>query len=267
MLNNPDIQPGAAVNRWIIGIKLFQFELVHVPGCLHTGLDGLSHRASSPNNPVEEDDADDWLDKTMSFAVILMNSRPSWSQRLDSSYHPNCPNLWTRSAENHLKVCPRYSVYLEDEVSEDPPPSNIPHSESAQLADNHLDSVWKLLLDPLMPTNLSEYAINSLMCYASKFFLMDGVLMHRDLQGQHKVVILIDKCFSLISQVHETVSHRAIFSTLANLRERFWWPMLEEDVKWFVSTCHLCQTRQTRHLHLPPTIPDIPTLFLKVRSE
>jgi len=32
MLNNPDIQPGAAVNRWIVGIKLFQFELVHVPG-------------------------------------------------------------------------------------------------------------------------------------------------------------------------------------------------------------------------------------------
>ena len=32
MLNYLDIQPGAAVNRWIVGIKLFQFELVHVPG-------------------------------------------------------------------------------------------------------------------------------------------------------------------------------------------------------------------------------------------
>src|SRR5882724_9979495 len=31
MLNNPDIQPGAVVNRWIVGIKLFQFDLVHVP--------------------------------------------------------------------------------------------------------------------------------------------------------------------------------------------------------------------------------------------
>jgi len=85
MLNNPDIQPGAAVNRWIIGIKLFQFELVHVPGCLHTGPDGLSHHAASPNNPIEEDeDADDWLDRTMSLAIILMNSRPSWSSRLNS---------------------------------------------------------------------------------------------------------------------------------------------------------------------------------------
>src|SRR5882724_8012817 len=43
--------------------------------------------------------------------------------------------------------------------------------------------------------------------------------------------------------------------------------MLDEDVKWFVSTCHPCQTWQTRHLHLPPTIPDIPMLFRKVHID
>jgi len=84
MLNNPDIQPGAMVNRWIVGIKLFQFELVHVPGRLHTGPDGLSWHAISPNDPVEEDNVDDWLNKTMSFAIILMNSRPSWASRLNA---------------------------------------------------------------------------------------------------------------------------------------------------------------------------------------
>src|SRR5882724_3497479 len=47
MLNNLDIQPGAEVSRWIVGIKLFQFDLVHVPGCLHMGPDGLSCHASS----------------------------------------------------------------------------------------------------------------------------------------------------------------------------------------------------------------------------
>src|SRR5882672_10521035 len=70
MLKNPDIQPGATVNRWIVRIKLFQLELVHVPGHLHTGPDGLSHQASSPNDPVEEDDVHDWLDKTMSFTIV-----------------------------------------------------------------------------------------------------------------------------------------------------------------------------------------------------
>ena len=44
MLNNPDIQPNNAMNRWIAGIFLFDFELVHVPGRQHAGPDGLSRR-------------------------------------------------------------------------------------------------------------------------------------------------------------------------------------------------------------------------------
>ena len=31
MLNNPNIQPNAVINRWIAGILLFDFDLVHVP--------------------------------------------------------------------------------------------------------------------------------------------------------------------------------------------------------------------------------------------
>src|SRR5882724_7461075 len=115
MLNNLDIQPGATVNRWIVGIKLFQFELVHVPGRLHTGLDGLSHHATSPNDPIDEDeDADEWLDRTMSFAIVLMNSWPSWSSRLNSSY------LLTRATSyrpiSHWPSCqkplPSYLIYF-----------------------------------------------------------------------------------------------------------------------------------------------------------
>ena len=59
MLNNPDIQLGVAVNRWIVGINLFHFELIHVPGTLHTGPDGLSHWAPSPNDPIVDNDMDD----------------------------------------------------------------------------------------------------------------------------------------------------------------------------------------------------------------
>src|SRR6266481_6028297 len=43
--------------------------------------------------------------------------------------------------------------------------------------------------------------------------------------------------------------------------------MLEDDVKWFVSTCHPCQTQQVRHLHIPPVVPDVPSLFHKVHID
>jgi hypothetical protein len=41
MLANPDIQPSASINRWIVSILTFHFTLVHVKGTFH-GPDGLS---------------------------------------------------------------------------------------------------------------------------------------------------------------------------------------------------------------------------------
>src|SRR5882724_9326623 len=268
MLNNPDIQPGAMLNRWIVGIKLFQFELVQVPGRLHNGLDGLSQCAISPNDSVEEDDADDWLNKTMSFAIILMNSRPSWASRLNApcSSTQSLSYLLYRPVPYRPKTHLLCSLFFEDEDIEGQDTPEIPCSEPAQHADDRLDAVQAILLDPLETTDLLEYIVKSLIQYASKFFFMDGKLMNQDIQGHHKVVTPREKCYSLISRVHEAVGHRAIFSTLSYLREHFWWPMLDEDVKWFVSTCHPCQAQQTCHLHLPPTIPNIPMLMPMVNK-
>lgn len=72
MLNNPDIQPNATINRWIAGVLLFgSFELIHIPGILH-GPDGLSHRRPQPNDePEPEEDFEDWIDKTYGLMHII----------------------------------------------------------------------------------------------------------------------------------------------------------------------------------------------------
>ncbi|TDL14497.1 hypothetical protein BD410DRAFT_694319, partial [Rickenella mellea] len=44
MINEPDIQPNNTINRWIQGILLFDFTLVHVPADRHQGPDALSRR-------------------------------------------------------------------------------------------------------------------------------------------------------------------------------------------------------------------------------
>ena len=53
MLNNLDIQPSNAINHYIAGILLFNFNLIHVPGRLHMGPDGLSRRRSMPDDEEE----------------------------------------------------------------------------------------------------------------------------------------------------------------------------------------------------------------------
>ena len=67
MLNNPDIQPNNAINRWITGILLFNFKLIHVPGKLHGGPDGLSRQRSTPED--EEEPQDDWVDEVLGLGV------------------------------------------------------------------------------------------------------------------------------------------------------------------------------------------------------
>ena len=61
MLNDPDLQPNATINRWIQGIGLFDFTLIHVPAERHKGPDALSRRELADHETIEEEN-DEWLD-------------------------------------------------------------------------------------------------------------------------------------------------------------------------------------------------------------
>ena len=69
MLVNLDIQPSASINRWILSILTFYFELVHVKGTFHRP-DSLSRRPRQLDNPIMDNndfDFDDWIDNLHGF--------------------------------------------------------------------------------------------------------------------------------------------------------------------------------------------------------
>lgn len=75
MLNEPDLQPNATINRWIQGILLFDFKLIHVPATSFKGPDGLSRR--EPTESDKEDFDDGFLDDIALLATISThNSHP-----------------------------------------------------------------------------------------------------------------------------------------------------------------------------------------------
>ena len=79
MLQNPDVQPNATINRWITTILLFDFKLVHVPAEKHCGPDGLSRRGPAPGEE-EEDDPKDWIDHALALGIWTtswLNSAPA----------------------------------------------------------------------------------------------------------------------------------------------------------------------------------------------
>ena len=81
MLNEPDYSPNATINRWIQGINLFTFELVHIPAEKHRGPDALSRRPLAEGEPIEVED-DSWLDN---IALITLTSPSSTSKEVSKS--------------------------------------------------------------------------------------------------------------------------------------------------------------------------------------
>lgn len=42
------------------------------------------------------------------------------------------------------------------------------------------------------------------------------------------------------------------------------WPSIQDDVKWYIQTCHMCQVRQSRNLLIPPVVQPPAPLFAKM---
>jgi len=78
MLANPDIQPNAAINRWIAAILLFDFKLVHIPAEKHHGPDGLSQHEPAEGEVDKEDNPEEWIDDTLCLGVWAT----TWADKL-----------------------------------------------------------------------------------------------------------------------------------------------------------------------------------------
>ena len=66
MLNEPELQSNAVINRWIQGVLLFDFTLVHIPATKFKESDALSHCPLEENTEVGPYD-DTWLDEIALF--------------------------------------------------------------------------------------------------------------------------------------------------------------------------------------------------------
>jgi hypothetical protein len=88
-----------------------------------------------------------------------------------------------------------------------------------------------------------------------RFFVLDEILWRHDPHGRHKLVVTEAKQYQLIKEAHNDLGHKGVYTVRTRLLLRFWWPMLIDDVKWYIRTCHECQIRQTAKIHIPPTVP------------
>ena len=257
MLKNPDIAPSASINRWILGILMFHFDLVHVPGT-HHGPDGLSRRRPQPGDAEEpEDDFEDWIDEVNGF-IHMINPFPHSYQTLIAAPPVTCFII-----ENNHQETPE----PDQQEAEEENPSNydiVPRSEAASKADARLLKV-KPWLDTLQrPDGLSDDEYRTFMRYCTEFFVSDNRLWRKDAKGQHKTVIFQERRLFIISVAHNDTGHHGFYATNALVSERYWWPHMTQDISWYLLTCHICQVRKTQQVLIPPIVAMPAPLFSKV---
>jgi hypothetical protein len=165
MLRNPDLHPGASINRWILAILTFHFTLVHIPGT-HHGPDGMSRRRPQPGDePNPPDDIDDWVDELYGFMHMINTDLPICQPQSNIAIFVSEVTDIAIPAEGAI-------------VSY----SDVPRTVKAQLDDDRIVLVRKWLEDLQRPADLSDTEYKSFVRYCMMFFLHAGKLWCKDPQ-------------------------------------------------------------------------------------
>ena len=205
-----------------MGILLFSFRLVHVLATHHAGADGLSRRPPSDEDPPEEDDFEDWLDNSYSFSITLLNDRIApyggfahLSRLPPGLLSENCPVQlapYDEALPTHLDtscVAPVLIITDMDSHHDDP---IIPHTAKARAKDNRIDRIRNFLCDHVRPPDLSDSDYTSFVNVATRFFLLNGSLYHREQHRQHQLVVPVERRYGLIQEAHDSLRHKGVFS-------------------------------------------------------
>ncbi len=234
MLNEPDLQPNAAINRWIQGILMFDFALVHVPANRHKGPDALSRRPLAEGEIAEPDD-DSWLDN-----IVLLTYFPG----LQKDPFTTIPLSTNNYSPTTLPSCLAAARSTQENLI-----AEIQH---------FLDT----LETPLFKTTQKK---RRFLAKATEFFIKDKRLFKRN--GDRPPLLVIhspEQKLAILKQAHEGTGHRGIQAVFELIRHRFFWPYFRADIHHHVKSCHDCQLRSLKKTEIPLTISAPATLFTKV---
>lgn len=260
MINNPDIQPTAVLNRWIAGIKLFDFDLVHVPGKDFKGPDGLSRRALGEGEKVDGEDVDEWIDEVLGLGI--------WAETW-RGHEPGEPVISIiRAAEDTAIYSRSYAIsYTYQLAGLQVPTTILLRTPSSIAKDDELDNITHFLRTLTRPEKVVESDYEKFIKRTGRFYYKDGALWRRQRSGYNQKVVLYSDRLELLIQAHDRLGHKGNEAVSHALVDRFWWPTLYDDVKTYLKTCHQCQLRSVQKVHIPPLITTPATLFTKVHID
>ncbi|KAJ1299674.1 hypothetical protein OPQ81_011066 [Rhizoctonia solani] len=130
-----------------------------------------------------------------------------------------------------------------------------------------LEEVRQWLGGMTCPSGISKDKARVLAKKAKGFLMIEGQLWRWRIDGQHQLIMLKECQPQTISQAHDELGHKGIWSMVQQLQLRVWWPRMEEDVVAFVRSCPRCQACNPQNVHLPVQVSVPTNPFRKIHAD
>ena len=127
------------------------------------------------------------------------------------------------------------------------------HEDIDQMTDSNLKKVIELMKEGKVaerePESLKSCNEDAFILFKKRDDLrFRGGLLYFYKNDEYKLIIPKDHRNQLIKLVHETFAHIGINKTLCILKEDYYWPHMEFDVRLFVNSCKYCNERKVYHV-------------------
>ena len=204
------------VGRWFAYIRLFSFDIVHVPGTKHRGPDSLSWR------PATEELEDD-----------RRRNENREGEEIEETIEGA---LGRRSVE-------KVGAEVENTIVEVMSAHRGGKEVDGEEADER-ERIVKWLLTMERPSELTDVEFARFKREEMRYLVQDGILYRRPGNSggpPRKVISLLSDKQRILANLHDGSGHCGRDATYLKVRNRFYWKGLYTDVDKFVESCEQCQ--------------------------